>query len=345
MSYKTNKTNKTNSELRQDLVSGDWILIAPGRGKRPHALLADKSNRTNRIYKTYRSKRNCPFENPEKSGQGEPSLVYSRNGDWEIQVIKNKYPALRHGAVCAAEFKVGPYLAVPGIGEQDILVTRDHNRNFAHLSPKNAELVFDAFQKRYLAFSEDSCLQYVLIFHNWGPAAGASIYHPHYQIMALPIIPPDIAHSLAGSLRFFRKHRTCVHCTMIKWEKEHKKRIVYENKEAIVVAPFASRSPYELRVYPKRHLPFFRETAESVLRDTMVALQKTLLTVEKKLGDPDYNFFIHTSPLKDKRQYRHYHWHIEVLPKISVPAGFELGTGIEINVVDPDEAARLLRVK
>ncbi len=328
-----------NSELRQDLVSGDWILIAPGRGKRPHYLSLKKGKRERASLK------GCPFENQERLDQNEPSLVYGKNHDWEIQVVENKYPALKHGAVCASEFKEGPYLTVPGIGEQDILVTRDHDKNFAHLPPKTAELVFEALQRRYLTFSEDPCLQYVLIFHNWGPSAGASVYHPHYQIMALPIIPPDISHSLAGSLRFFKKHRTCVHCTMIKWEKKKKKRIVYENKEAVVIAPFVSRSPYELRVYPKRHLPFFRETPASVFKGVIQALQKSLLSIEKNLKDADYNFFIHTSPLKNKHHSRHYHWHIEVLPKISIPAGFELGTGIEINVVDPDAAAKLLKTK
>ena len=130
---------------------------------------------------------------------------------------------------------------------------------------------------------------------------------------------------------------------MVKWEKKENHRIVYENKSAIVLAPFVSREPFELRVFPKKHLPYFEDTPQNIMEDIVAALQKALAKIEKKLGDPDYNFFIHTAPLKDKKKYSHYHWHIEILPKFNISAGFEQGTGIEINPVDPDEAAKILR--
>lgn len=258
-------------------------------------------------------------------------------------LIENKYPVFTHKNVCGRNFKHGPYSVVEGIGHHDILITRDHNDNFSHLGKDSANLVFQAFRDRYLMLYNDSCLNYISIFQNWGPKAGATIYHPHYQIIALPIIPPDIGHSLSGSLRYFKKFKKCVHCTMIEWEKKDKKRIVYENRGAVAFAPFISREPFELRIFPKKHLPYFENTLDQDFEWVVDALQKSLLKIEKKLNDPNYNFFIHTAPLKNKNNYKHYHWHIEIQPKISISAGFELGTGIEITVVDPDEAAKILR--
>jgi UDPglucose--hexose-1-phosphate uridylyltransferase len=328
------------SELRQDLVSGDWILIAPGRAQKHTQLLRKKKRPRAPI-------RGCPFENPQKSGNREPFFIYKNNkgDDWEIQVFENKYPALRHGKTCAVMSRTGPFSVAEGVGHQDLVVTRDHDKNFPHLAPEAASKVFKAFQERYRGLSEDKCMAYVSIFHNWGPTAGASVYHPHYQMIALPIIPPDVAHSLRGSGNYLRKNGRCVHCDMIKWERQDKKRIVYENKETLVFAPFVSRLPFELRVFPKKHLPFFEDTPEKILKYITEALGKSLASLEKKLKDPDYNFFIHTSPILNKGRYKHYHWHIEILPKISVSAGFELATEVDINVVDPDEAAKLLRVK
>lgn len=130
---------------------------------------------------------------------------------------------------------------------------------------------------------------------------------------------------------------------MIEHEKEIKKRIIYENKEAMVFTPFVSREPFELRVFPKKHFSYFEDTPESAMKLIVSALQGALKIIDKKLHNPDYNFFIHTAPILNKDKHSHYHWHIEVQPKISISAGFELGTGIEITVVDPDEAAKILK--
>ena len=131
---------------------------------------------------------------------------------------------------------------------------------------------------------------------------------------------------------------------MIKFEQKEKKRIIFENESAIAFAPYISRSPFEIRIFPKKHLPYFENTYDKEMSAVVEALQKTLGSFKKNLKDPDYNFFIHTSPIKDKENYGHYHWHIEVIPHLAIRAGFELGTGLEINTVDPDEAAKILRV-
>jgi len=326
----------SNSELRQDLVSGDWIVIAPGRALRPH----DIRERRQR----YRaSRRGCPFENPQANSNSKPYLIYPNKHDWAVQIIENKYPVLRHQNKCGSLGRNGPYSIIPGAGHHDVIITRDHDKNFPKLNKEAANLVFQAFRDRYLMLFSDDCIAYISMFHNWGPQAGASIYHPHYQMIAVPVVPPDVNHSLLGSRRYFNQYHKCVHCVMLDWERRQKKRLIYENDGAVSLAPYVSRSPFEVRIFPKKHLPYFENTYDHDLMAISDALQHTLRTIEKKLGDPDYNFFIHTAPIKNKNQYRHYHWHIEITPKFTIRAGFELSTGIEINVVDPDDAARLLR--
>lgn len=326
-----------NPELRQDIVSGDWIVIAPKRHKRPQQFI--KGEKRIKV-----GKEQCPFENPQKTGHGEPILLYKKNDrNWSVQVIQNKFPAFIHKNICAQKVNNGPYLVSEAIGSHDLAITRNHFKNFAHLDKADANFLFRAFCDRYLMIAKDNCSAYVSIFHNWGSKAGASIFHPHYQIISIPVIPPDVGHSIVGSLNYFKKYKKCVHCTMIDWERKNKLRIVYENDGAIVFAPFVSREPFELRVFPKKHLSYFEDTSFLEMKFVVDALQNSLLKIEKKLKDPDYNFFIHTAPIKDKKKHSHYHWHIEILPKISISAGFELGTGIEITVVDPDEAARILR--
>lgn len=336
---KTNNqhSHHNNSELRQDPVSGDWIIIAPNRGRRPHEMFAGNLKRKKSAKST------CPFEDLQKSGNREPILNYPDGKGWAVQVVENKYPVFTHAEVCGMEGHHGMYAIFPGFGHHDLLVTKEHDKNFAQVSDERANLVFQGFRDRYLMLYNDKCINYISLFHNWGPSAGASIYHPHYQIVATPVVPPDVNHSLQGSDRYFREHKQCVHCDMIAWEKKEKHRIVYENDGAIAFAPFVSRSPFEVRVFPKKHLPYFENTYDQDMAAVVDALRHSLKAFEKHLNDADYNFFIHTAPLQSKEKYSHYHWHIEASPKVTIRAGFELGTGVDINVVDPDDAAKILR--
>lgn len=327
---------KEYSELRQDPVSGDWIVIAPGRAKRARDLILKKSVKRKRAAKS-----GCPFEDLEESGN-KPIITYPNKKKWAVAVIENKYPAVMHSDRCHGISRQGPFSTTPTVGHHDVIITEEHDENFPALSRERANLVFQSFRDRYLMLHSDECLAYISIFHNWGPKAGASVYHPHYQLIAIPVVPPDVQHSLNGSARYFEENKKCVHDVMIEWEKKQKIRIVYENEGAIAFTPFVSRNPFEVRIFPKKHLPFFENTYDQDMASVVDALQNVLKKIQKNLKDPDYNFFIHTAPIKDKDKYGHYHWHIEIIPKITIQAGFELGTGVEINVVAPDEAARIL---
>lgn len=340
------------SELRQDLVSGDWILIAPGRlHYTAHSFRLSQQNK--RVRQPIGA---CPFEKPFENVSNKVILSYvdyaatgvvrkttDKNKNWRLLVLENKHPAVISSRQVAKTKHYGLFSTVEGIGHSDLVITRDHDKNFPALSPRDAFHVLEAMRDRYLMFLDDKNLAYVSMFHNWGPAAGASVYHPHYQILAIPVVPPDVHHSLSGSTRFYKTHHTCVHCAMIQWERKEKKRIIFENENAIAIAPFVSRNPCEVRVFPKRHRPYFENTFDEELRDVSEALQKILVSIQKKLKDPDYNFFIHTAPIADKKNYSHYHWHVEVYPKLSKLGGFEFSTGIEINIFDPDLVAKILK--
>lgn len=337
------------SELRQDIVSGDWVLIAPGRLYNIDAFLKKKEKRKTSPV------RFCPFENRKPLESVDENIIlqipeskttwhekYSRR--WEILVLQNKYPAVAHSdRGVSLNKKSGLFNTVNGVGHHDLVITRDHRADFPDLTNSEAFNVLKSFRDRYLMLLADKNIEYISVFHNWGKSAGASIFHPHYQILAIPVVPPDIQHSLSGSERYMKKNGECVYCTMIKWEKKRKKRIIFETDSVIAFSPFVSRNPFEVRVFPKKHLPYFENTQDKELYGISAVLKKSLKKIKTNLNDPDYNFFIHTSPVKDKKKHSFYHWHIEIYPCITIRAGFEHDTGMWINIIDPDLAASTLR--
>lgn len=334
-----------NSELRKDIVSGEWVLIAKGRANRPHALDA-------KHVRPSQPKTSCPFEDPSKAN-GEQPLFWLPSPDatdkanvdnWFVQVIPNKYPALapHEKRTCPVKAEYGPYSLMDGIGYHEVVVTRSHEKSLGQMSIQEVELVLRAYQERYNTLKLDPCIAYILIFHNHGPQAGASITHPHSQLIAMPIVPPDVQRSFMGSEQFYAQNKVCIHCMMLKWEREEKKRIVYENGEFIVLAPYASKVSYELRVYPKGHDCCFELVSPERLSLLADAFTAALSRLYHALGDPDYNFFIHTTPVNSSET-EHYHWHLEIMPKTSTLAGLELGTGVDVVIASPEDVSEILQ--
>jgi len=323
------------SELRFDLVSKDWVVIATGRARRPETFTVLKKE-GEKI-----SEKDCPFCNIKI--QEPPILEYkNKNGEWEVMVIPNKFPAFSIGESLNEKY-IGPYKVMDGVGHCELAVTRDHNRSMAQLSVKEIRRVLDAYHERYLDLMNEKLVNYISIFHNHGQEAGASVAHNHSQIIAHPLVDPDLRRSLSGSSIFWKKHhQKCVHCVMLEWDKKDGKRIIFENKKFLVLAPFTSRVAFEVRIYPKEHHAYF-ERIRSDEKDYLAeAFKAALFKLYKGLSDPPYNYFLHTAPC-DGRNYDHYHWHWEILPKTSVWAGFELGTGIEISTIEPETAAEYLK--
>lgn len=324
------------SELRQDLVSGDWVVIATARAKRPQFFKEEKKKEE--IYPI----ENCPFEDPQKTAHGAPFYVKPNLKNWRVQIVNNKFPAFGPGN-CIILGKQGPYSVIDGAGFHELVITRDHQRSIALMNQKEVEEVMSAYRTRFRELAKNECVEYVSIFHNHGKGAGASIPHPHSQIAAIPVVPPDVGRSLNGSAEYFKKNKQCVHDVMLDFERKDKSRIVYENSDFIALCPYVSRVNFEVRIFPKKHNPYFEKISQKEIKSLADILQKVLGKIYNGLGDPAYNFFIHTSPVKDQEFYNHYHWHIEVIPRIGLWGGFEFGIGIEILSVSPEDAAEYLR--
>ncbi len=335
---------KSHSEFRRDGISGDWILMVPGRAKKPGDLRTKKEKRKIAPFRT------CRFEDPFENVDEKIIIGYPRtkNGDirtdWDLLVLKNKYPAVVHFERKAIHRTSKFFEVIEGAGHHDLIITRDHKKDFPDLSRERAFRVLAAFRDRYLMLFQDKNIEYVSMFHNWGRGAGASIFHPHYQIMGIPIVPPHIMHTLFGADHYVRKHAQCAFCAMMAEEKKQRIRIIAENDMAIAFAPYASWSEFQVKIFPKKHSAGFENTLDAELQSVGDILQLVLKKIRKNLGDPDYNFFIHTAPMREKKKYKKsFHWHIEVLPVYNTAAGFEFDTGMQINVIDPDFAARILK--
>lgn len=271
-----------------------------------------------------------------------PLYQHPAGKDWRIAVIRNKYPAVEENGVPSHTFARGIYPVRTGVGTHNLLITRAHTLHFTELPAEDAAALFAVLQRFHRIAAQDDRVRYIASFYNYGPSAGASVWHPHYQMLALPVIPEHVARSLKGSERYFKSHGRCVRCDIIRAERSARARIIVENSHAIAMAPYASKKPFEMSILPKRHTPSLRDTPPAALRGIALLAQEAAKAMKRRLGDPDFNFFIHDAPL-GSGDYRHHHWHIEMVPRVTTEAGFELSTSIIINVIDPDNAAAILR--
>lgn len=324
------------SELRQDIATGDWVVVATTRAKRPSDFAMFRREQEDAGVES------CVFERPEESGQLPDVLIYrTADKDWSLRVFPNKYPAFTRGRT-PKSLEEGPYFAMTGVGYHEVIVTRDHYRHMAFMEPWQVAEVLDAYQDRYLTLMKKKSVNYVSIFQNYGKECGASIAHPHSQLMAIPVVSPYIQGELRGAQLYQRGNRRNVYGIMTEYESKSGSRVVFENDRFIAFCPFASRAAFEVWVMPKFDAPYFERIDNGDKFKAAEALQKALYALHEGLGDPPYNFYLHTAPC-DGKDYPHYRWHIEILPHTSVWAGFELSTGVEIVSIQPEKAAEHLR--
>jgi UDPglucose--hexose-1-phosphate uridylyltransferase len=333
-----NKRENIFSQLRKDLVSGTWVLFSTKRGQRPNF-----SGKEETKEETGEEKENCPFCKKNIIGQEEDLLVYmKKDGDWSLKVFPNKFPALSSEYKDVNKREHGPFEVIDGVGYHEVLATEDHEKDIADLDVVQVAEILDAYQERYISLMNKRHIKYISIFKNYGRGAGASVKHPHSQIVAMPIIDPDVVRSISGSENYFNSHKECVHCVMLSWEKESNKRILFENEDFVVVCPFVSRVSFETRIYPKKHLSYFERITDEQKLKLAEAMKYSLSKLKKNLNNSPYNMFLHTSPC-DGRTYDHYHWHFEIFPKTNTWAGLELSTGMEVCSVLPERAVEMLR--
>lgn len=332
------------SELRFDLVSKNWVVIATGRGKRPEMFKKEKR------FEIKIPPKDCPFCNIKT--QLLPVLIYSsgkriRVGEkippnWTTIVIPNKFPPFLPCPKFEKKIEGNLYQTMNAVGFCELVVTRNHKKSLALLPKEDIKEFLDVYQERYLKLMKKKFVNYVSIFHNHGAEAGASQPHPHSQIVTSPLIDVDLRQALSNSKKYFKKTKKCVYCQMNNWEKRVKTRVIFENKDFLVVCPFASKSAFEIIISPKRHLSYFEKITEREKWQLAEAFRVALKKLYKALNDPAYNFYLHTAPC-DGKKYPFYHWHWTILPKTATWAGFEIGTRMEISSIEPERAAAFLR--
>jgi len=217
-----------------------------------------------------------------------------------------------------------------------------HDAALATMSVDAVADVLLAFRERMLDLKKDARFQYILIFKNHGEAAGASIEHPHSQLIATPIIPIMVTEELAGAAQYYEMKERCVWCDVVREERRGRRRVILDADGFVALAPFAPRFPFETWILPSRHASAYEEAGVDVLRALAGVLGDFLRRMNRVLNAPPFNFVLHTAPLHAPHL-EHFHWHLEVIPKLTRIAGFEWGSGFFINPVAPEDAATALR--
>jgi len=328
-------------QLRRDPIIGRWVIISTERGKRPVEWQTTKVER--KIDPKY-----CPFcPGNEKYSPNEifviaPSGRMPNTPGWEVRVVPNKFPAL----IIEGDLDkkgVGLYDVMNGIGAHEVIIeTPDHYLRMSQMTPEHIRKILLAYKSRILDLKNDIRFKYIMVFKNYGEEAGASLSHSHSQLIALPVVPKRVKEEMTGAKRYFEYRDRCVYCDIIAQELHSQERIIIDEKNFLVIAPFASCSPFETWILPKRHSSDFTKISEDELNSLANVLVKILRKLDICLMNPSFNYIIHTSSF-DNLDNEFYHWHIEIMPKLTKIAGFEWGTGFYINPTPPEEATKYLR--
>lgn len=339
-------------ELRKDPISDRWVIISTERGRRPSDF------GTLSVAEEAAEVKFCPFcegneaKTPAEIVAWRKASSLPNTAGWDVRVIPNKFPAL----IIEGEVNrtgMGIFDMMSGIGAHEVIVeTCKHNQNIPDLPDEHVEKILWAYKQRILDLEKDRRFRYILVFKNYGTAAGASLSHPHSQLIATPITPRYVKLELANSRDYFQEKERCIFCDMIRQELGAGERLVYENEFFVAFAPFASRFPFEVWLMPRRHEYGFQQLPDEERIQMARCLKDILMRLRKTLNDPPYNYVLHTAPNPVPRPGKpdywgtiayDYHWHIEVIPRLTKQAGFEWGSGLYINPTAPEEAAKYLR--
>ena len=328
------------SELRKDPTVGRWVIVAENRASRPQDFESAGWKGNGGF---------CPFcEGNERHTPGEiaavrePNTAADRKG-WRVRVVPNKFPALEIEGDLDRRCD-GLYEMMQGIGAHEVIIESPrHISSTSELSETELGEVLCVYRDRLVELKKDRRLAYGMVFKNVGPSAGASLEHLHSQLIATPIVPINVWEEMTGSLEFYNYRGRCVYCDMIRRELDCKKRIVFETSEFVAFCPFASRFAFETWILPKTHCSRYENIDTAGAAELSGVLKGVIERLEKALDEPAYNYIIHTAPF-DTDEVGHYHWHIEIMPRINKAAGFEWGTGFYINPVAPEDAATALRM-
>jgi UDPglucose--hexose-1-phosphate uridylyltransferase len=327
------------SQLRKDPIVERWVIIAKERGKRPSDFVFSGHKKMTGF---------CPLCPGNEYTTPNEILAYGRTSHapntagWSLRVVPNKFPAL----VVEGELDKrgeGMFDKMNGIGAHEVIIeTPDHNETMSMMNVEQISLILRAYRDRINDLSRDMRIKYIMVFKNYSNAAGASLEHSHSQLIALPIVPYLIQEEVNGSIGYYKYKDRCVFCDIIRQELKAAERIVLENSDFVVLCPYAPRAPFEMWVLPKFHHSDFNHMDDSKLTNLSDIFSQTMKRLNKALPDVPYNFMLHTGPIRTPNV-DYYHWHLEIMPKLTMIAGFEWGTGFYINPTPPEESAKFLR--
>jgi UDPglucose--hexose-1-phosphate uridylyltransferase len=322
------------SQLRLDPLTGRWVVIATERSERPSAFL------TRRLPVENEPGRACPFCPGNEAENPSTLETYDGDGQWQVRIVPNLYPAFG-GSDPMVVTHLGPvFTQAPASGIHEVIViSRDHEATWADLSDGQGTAIMMALRDRMAEHSAIPGLRYSQAVVNRGREAGASIEHPHGQLLSMPFVPGETANEMAGFARF---HGNCLLCAVADAEEEAVHRIVHADERVVVISPFWAGSPYELLIIPRRHGPHLFRADDEDLAAVGHSVQLALGAVRNHLGDVAYNLLFHSAPYRVSGDY---HWHVHVIPHMTTPGGFELGSGVRINIVAPERAADELRAE
>ncbi len=337
------------SELRQDPTTKDWVIIATERGRRPDDFAQTHTGHVGREHLPARS-RTCPFC-PGNEAETPPTILQyphqpngkSGSGNWQVRVTANKFAALVPEGSTHRTLEHGMFRRMDGVGHHEVVIeTPLHNRPLALMNDSEVRLVLQAYRDRYQALRQDPRVKLIIIFENHGPTAGTSLEHPHSQIVATPIAPGHVRRRLEVAQRHYDDTGQCLYQEVVETERKAGDRVVDETEHFVVFHPFASRSPFETWIAPKRPCGSFVQVTEQELGGLAPILRHTMLQLHTGLNDPDYNLILSTVPVEDEEK-PYYMWHMQIFPRLTTVAGFELGSGIYINTALPEQTADFIR--
>lgn len=326
------------SELRRDPITGRWVIFASERAQRPADFVFEEPAPP---------AGSCPFcegnenQTPPEIFAVRPPGLPSNGPGWRMRVVPNKFPALRIEGDLEKSGD-GVYDRMAGVGAHEVFIEGAVHASSVTAVPHDVyQHTIFAYRDRLRDLKKDRRLAYALVFKNVGMGAGASLAHNHSQLIATPVVPIRVKQEMEGAHRFFEYRGRCIYCDILRQERAEKSRIVAEFKDFTVIVPYAARFPFETWVVPNRHISHFEDTTNAECESLSDAMLSVLNRLERALGAPPYNYVIHTSPFINSNL-DYYHWHIEIMPRVTMAAGFEWGSGFYINPVAPEDAAKFL---
>lgn len=326
-------------ELRQNIATKEWVIIATERAKRPEEFVQTGAMRCE---DRPAWEPGCPFC-PENEEPPEMEVMrIPQSGPWQLRIVKNKYPALEEVGPPARRFD-GVHRSMNGVGYHEIVIeTRHHNTCPALQTEDEIIQTMQAFQMRYWEISKDRRIALVVCFKNHGRRAGTSLVHPHSQIIGLPMVPYMVRSRMEEARRYFDDTGECVLCRMWKDERSHEARLIAKSRYFVAFIPYAAFSPFHTWVVPRRHTPSFSDATTNEIVDLGLIMHTILGQLYYGLNDPDYNYVIRSEPIKECGT-EFWHWYVTIIPRVTRSAGFEMGSGMFINTALPEESAAFLR--